>query len=65
MSLRQVLIDALLTDDSNTRKEDHRAIKYYESLNENQKHHIDMILISLCGYGLNTLIKKGRNEKVK
>ena len=58
MSIHNLVIEAIETDDINRDKYTQSIIFKYKKLNDDEKYHIDLIFIGLTGYSLSHFIEE-------
>jgi hypothetical protein len=61
-SLREIVIDEMLSDDSYLEKDGVEIKKAYNKAAYMEKALVDKVFILLCGYSLETLIEKHENQ---
>lgn len=54
--------ELMLTDEDNRERQSEKLISVYESASFEQKIQIDKCFICLCGYSLETLIEKRKDD---
>ena len=53
-----LILDEMLNETEDLEEQSELLIEYYNEANENQKKAIDYCLICICGYSLDSLLKK-------
>lgn len=62
MDLIEIITEEILTDTGNIEKESKLLIQCYKKSSKKEKKRIDLCFIALCGWSLDTLIKKMGGE---
>lgn len=60
--IRNTILNAMLTDDSFTVKQDQDMIRFYKGMTLLEREAVNNIFISLCGYSLETIIKMNDSD---
>ena len=61
-NIRNIVLEAISTDDSFTEKQNYKLVMIYLNASRNEKEIIDSVFICLCGYSLESIVRECQLE---